>query len=44
MFYGIVKPLTDIRHYPELKKNLISLGMFDHNGYTFKEEGEVIKV
>ena len=29
MFDGIVRTLTDVRHIPEMKKNLISLGTLD---------------
>jgi hypothetical protein len=33
MFDGIVKILTDVRHVPELRKNLISLGDLDTGRY-----------
>ena len=35
MHDGIVRTLSDVRHIPELKKNLISLGMLDSNGCTY---------
>ena len=40
MFDGTNKILTDVRHIPELRKNLISLGVLDTNGYkTFIQSG-----
>jgi len=33
MFDGIVKKLTDARYVPDLKINLISLGVLDSGGY-----------
>ena len=44
MFDGQERILQGVRHVPELKRNLISLGMLDLNGYTYREEGGVIKV
>ena len=41
---GIVRTLTDVRHVPDLKKNLISLGTLDANGCKFSAEGGVLKV
>ena len=35
MYDGIIKTLSDVRHVPELKKNLISLRVLDSNGYKF---------
>ncbi len=32
MFDGMVRTLSDVRHVPGLKKNLISLGILDKNG------------
>jgi hypothetical protein len=32
MFDGTVKILTDVRHVPDLRKNLISLGVLDTRG------------
>ena len=29
MFDGTIKILTDVRHVPEVRKNLISLGVLD---------------
>ena len=44
MYDGIVRTLADVRHVPELKKNLISLGTLDSNGYNYKGEGRAIRV
>jgi hypothetical protein len=33
MFDGTVKILIDVRHVPDLRKNLISLGVLDTGGY-----------
>jgi hypothetical protein len=35
MFDGIIRTLTDVRHVPKLKKNLISLGVLDSGGHKF---------
>jgi hypothetical protein len=40
----IVRTLTNVRHIPDLKKNLISLGTLDSLGYKYSDEGEVIRV
>ena len=34
IYDSIVRTLSDVRRVPELKKNLISLGMLDSNGYV----------
>ncbi len=44
MFDGVVRTLCDVRHIPDLKKNLISLGALDSNGFSFKSEGGAMKV
>jgi hypothetical protein len=44
MFDGSFKILTDVRHVPELRKNLISLGVLDTGGYKSIVQGEVMKV
>ena len=44
MFDGVVRTLCDVRHIPELRKNLISLGTLDCNGYSYKSAGGVMKV
>jgi hypothetical protein len=44
MFNGVVKTLCDVRHVPEVEKNLISLGTLNLNGYSYKSEGGVMNV
>jgi hypothetical protein len=44
MFDGVVRTLCDVRHVPEVEKNLISLGTLDSNGFSYKSEGGVMKV
>ena len=44
MHDGVVHTLTDVRHVPELKKNLISLGTLDDIGCKYTAEGGVLKV
>jgi hypothetical protein len=44
MHDGIVRTLTNVRHIPNLKKNLISLGTLDSFGYKYSDEGRVIRV
>lgn len=44
MFDGVVRTLTNIKHVPELKKNLISLGMLDSIRCSFKAEGGAMRV
>ena len=43
IFDGVVRTLCDVRHVPEVEKNLISLGTLDSNGYGYKFEGGVMK-
>jgi hypothetical protein len=44
MHDGIVRTLTNVRHIPDLKKNLISLGTLDSLGYKYSGEAGVIRV
>ncbi|GKA87844.1 retrovirus-related pol polyprotein from transposon TNT 1-94 [Tanacetum coccineum] len=44
MFDGTVRTLKDVRHVPELKKNLISLGTLDSIGCDYQGRGGVLKV
>ena len=39
MFDGIVRTLNDVRHVPDLKRNLISLNTLDLKGYKYTGEG-----
>ena len=44
MFNGMEKVLKGVSYIPELKRNLISLGMIDELGYTIKVEGGDLKI
>ncbi|KAG8473091.1 hypothetical protein CXB51_035032 [Gossypium anomalum] len=44
MFYGVVRILSDVRHVPELKINLISLSTLDSKGYRYTAESGVLKI
>jgi len=46
MYDGTVRTLCDVRHIPELKNNLISLGTLHKNGFIPKadEDRETIKI
>ena len=35
MFDGVVRTLTNVRHVPDLKTSLISLGTLDSQGYEY---------
>uniref|UniRef100_A0A2N9EPJ3 CCHC-type domain-containing protein n=1 Tax=Fagus sylvatica TaxID=28930 RepID=A0A2N9EPJ3_FAGSY len=41
---GVVRTLEEVRHIPDMKKNLISLGTLDSKGYNYKSENEIMKV
>lgn len=41
---GAIRVLEGVRYVPDLKRNLISLGMLDAQGYVYKAEGGVLKV
>ena len=44
MFDNVVRTLKDVRHVPDLKKNLISLGSLDSNGFRYKSENGIMIV
>src|SRR5688572_9481091 len=44
MFDGIERTLSNVRHVPDMKKNLISLGALDGNGCRCILEKGVLKV
>ncbi|KAG8488765.1 hypothetical protein CXB51_016773 [Gossypium anomalum] len=44
MFDGVVRTLSDVRHVPELKRNLISLSTLDLKGYRYTAESGVFKI
>lgn len=41
---GVIRTLTGVRHIPELKRNLISLGTLESKGCRYSVEGGVLKV
>ena len=44
MFDGVIRTLTYVRHVPELKKILISLGLLDSCGHKFTGLSGTLKV
>jgi hypothetical protein len=44
MLDGIVIELTNVRYVPEIKLNLIPLGVLDSGGYKYAGEGGALKV
>ncbi|KAJ4723531.1 Retrovirus-related Pol polyprotein from transposon TNT 1-94 [Melia azedarach] len=44
MFEGILRLIQGVRYVPDLKRNLISLGMLDKSGCILKAENGVLKV
>ena len=44
MHDGIVRTLTDVRHIPNMRKNLISLSTLDGKGYKYSGGDGVLKV
>jgi len=44
MYDGVVRTLSDVLHMPDLKKNLLSLGIFDSQGYKYTSEGGVLTI
>lgn len=41
---GVVRILEEVTHVPDLKRNLMSLGMLDSTGHCFKAESGVLKI
>ena len=44
MHDGIIRTLTEVRHVPELKKNLISIGIMDGKGFKCNTKNWVMKI
>ncbi|KAG8499034.1 hypothetical protein CXB51_005442 [Gossypium anomalum] len=44
MFDRVVRTLSEVRHVPELKRNLILLGTLDSKGYKYTAESGVLKI
>ena len=41
---GSIRTTENVRSVPQLRRNLLSLGMFDENGCSYKSEGEKLRV
>ena len=44
MFNGVIRTFSDVRHIPDQRKNPISLGTLDGNGFNYKSANGVMKV
>ena len=44
MYDGVVRILSNVRHVLDLRKNLLSLGIFDSQGYKYTSEGGVLRI
>jgi len=44
MYHGIVTTLADVHHVPELKKNLVSVGVMDSKGFSSWVDGGVMQI
>ena len=44
MFDRIVRMLVDVKHAPDLKRNLIPLNTLDSKGYKYIGEGGELKI
>ena len=44
MFDGMTRTLKEVRHVPDLKRNLISLRTLDESGYSFKAENRKLTI
>ena len=44
IFDGMVRTLCDVRHVSEMKKNLISLGTLESNGFSYTAKDGILKV
>ena len=41
---GVVRTLEEVRHIPDMKNNLISLGTLDSKCYGYKSKNGIMKV
>ena len=44
MFGGVVRVLSNAKHVPDLKKNLISLRVLEDLGYSYLSKGGIMKI
>ena len=42
MFDGVMRTLTQVKHVPNLKKNLVSLGYLERSGFGFSCHSGVV--
>ncbi|KAI5672321.1 hypothetical protein M9H77_12685 [Catharanthus roseus] len=40
---GVTRKLTEVRYVPDLRRNLISLGVLDSNGFFYKSENGILR-
>uniref|UniRef100_A0A2N9EZR3 CCHC-type domain-containing protein n=1 Tax=Fagus sylvatica TaxID=28930 RepID=A0A2N9EZR3_FAGSY len=43
-WFDTYRTLEEVRHIPDMRKNLISLGTLDSKGYSYKSENGIMKV
>lgn len=44
MFDGVVRTLADVKYTPEMKKSLLSIGVFDSLDYTILVRDGVMRI
>ena len=44
MFDGVMRVLSIVKHVPNLRKNLVSLGVLDDLGYSYSSKGRIMKI
>ena len=44
MFDGVMRVLSNVRHVPDIRNNLISLGILDDLGYPYSSNGGIMKI
>jgi len=44
MFDGVVKDLTDVSYVPQIKKNIISVGVVESKGLKVTVENGILKI
>ena len=44
MFDGVVRVLSNVKYVPDLRKNLILLGVLDDLSYSYSSNGEIMKI
>ena len=44
MFDGVIRTITDVRHVPDLRRSLVSVGELSRLGFKIVVEGEKMKI